>query len=135
MSGESWETFYTVEEARALVPQLREILTAIQADKRELDEQADALRQLAPAMNGNGHATEVSRQEGRMKGLIDSIRQKVAEVTALGIEIKDLDRGLVDFPSLRDGRVVYLCWLVSEPTVSYWHDVDAGFRGRQPLDL
>jgi hypothetical protein len=134
MSGESWDIYFTVEEARALVPGLREFLTAIQDEKRELDEQAQALHELAPAVNGNGHATEAARQEARMKGLIDAIRRKIAEITELGVEVKDLDRGLVDFPSLRDGRVVFLCWLVSEPTVSYWHDIEAGFRGRQPLD-
>ncbi len=134
MSWESWDIYFTVEEARALVPRLRELLTAIQDEKRELDEQAQALRELAPVVNGNGHVTEAARQEARMKGLIDAIRRMIAEITELGVEVKDLDRGLVDFPSLRDGRVVFLCWLVSEPTVSYWHEVEVGFRGRQPLD-
>jgi hypothetical protein len=86
-------------------------------------------------MHGNGHATMSANLEQQIKRLIDAIQEKINQITRLGIELKDIDRGLVDFPSLREGRVVYLCWLVSEPTVSYWHEVEAGFRGRQPLDI
>jgi hypothetical protein len=86
-------------------------------------------------MHGNGHATMSANLEQQIKRLIDAIQEKINQITRLGIELKDIDRGLVDFPSLREGRVVYLCWLVSEPTVSYWHEVEAGFRGRRPLDI
>ena len=135
MSGERWATYFTVEEARALVPQLRKLLEAMRAEKEELDVKSHALQELAPAMHGNGHATMSANLEQQIKRLIDAIQEKINQITRLGIELKDIDRGLVDFPSLREGRVVYLCWLVSEPTVSYWHEVEAGFRGRQPLDI
>jgi len=52
----------------------------------------------------------------------------------LDIEVRDLDVGLVDFLGLREGRVIYLCWSVDEPTLAYWHELNAGYRGRQPLD-
>jgi hypothetical protein len=55
------------------------------------------------------------------------------DINELGVEIKDLERGLCDFPSLRDGRVVYLCWLLGEDSIEWWHDTDTGFSGRQPL--
>ena len=54
-------------------------------------------------------------------------------IHALGVEIKDLDRGLCDFPALREGRVVYLCWVFGEDDIEWWHDIEAGFAGRQPL--
>lgn len=135
MSEEPWETYFTVEEARALVPQVRELLETMRAEKEELDEKSHTLHELAPAMNGNGHGIASANMEQHMKRLIDAIQDKIEQITRLGIELKDIDRGLVDFPSLRDGRVVYLCWLVSEPTVSYWHEIETGFLGRQPLDI
>ncbi len=135
MAQEPSETYFTVEEARALVPQLRELLETMRVEKEELDEKSRALHELAPAMNGNGHAAVSAGLEQQMKRLIDAIQEKIDRINRLGVEIKDIDRGLVDFPSLRDGRVVYLCWLVSEPTVSFWHEIETGFLGRQPLDI
>lgn len=129
-----WEILFTVEEARALVPRLRELLETMREEKEELDKKSEALQELVPAMNGNGHAVVSANLEQQMKQLIDSIQAKIDQITRLGVELKDIDRGLVDFPSLRDGRVVYLCWLVSEPTVAYWHEIETGFLGRERLD-
>jgi hypothetical protein len=126
--------YFTVEEARALVPRLRGLLIALQAEKRELDQLLGELRRLAPLAFLNGHGAQLERIEQRVAELTRSIREKVRVIHQLGVEVKDLDMGIVDFPSLRDGREVYLCWRVDEPTVAYWHDLDAGFRGRQPLE-
>jgi hypothetical protein len=125
---------YTVEEARALVPRLRELLRTIQATRRELDEENRALQEMSPAMRGNGHAPEAARREAHVNELARSLRNHIAEISALDIEVKDLDTGLVDFLSERDGRIIYLCWRMDEPTVSFWHELDGGFRGRQPLE-
>src|SRR5579884_816496 len=125
---------FTVEEARALVPRLRPMLRRLQQQRRELAEEQQALEHLTAAMRGNGHANEARRREQRAGELAAGIRSGLRRITALGIEVKDLDSGLVDFPSLRDGRVVYLCWRVDEPTVAYWHELDAGFIGREPLE-
>ena len=133
MAGEHAPTLYTVEEARALVPRLRVLLTALQVEKRQLDAALSALSELTPAMRANGHALTALRHERRIAELTASMREKIMEITALDIEIKDLDAGLVDFFSLRDGRVVYLCWRVDEPTVAHWHELDTGFAGRRPL--
>ena len=54
-------------------------------------------------------------------------------IHALGCELKHVDQGLIDFPALREGREVYLCWRLGEPTIGWWHDLDTGFAGRQPL--
>ncbi len=60
--------------------------------------------------------------------------QRIAEIDELGITVKDLDMGLIDFPCLRDGREVYLCWKLGEPGIDWWHEIDAGYAGRQPLE-
>jgi hypothetical protein len=113
---------------------IRDRLIALQAEKRELDQLLGELRRLAPLAFLNGHGAQLERIEQRVAELTRSIREKVRVIHQLGVEVKDLDMGIVDFPSLRDGREVYLCWRVDEPTVAYWHDLDAGFRGRQPLE-
>ena len=125
---------YTLDEARALVPRLRALLTALRVERRQLVAETEALRKIAPAMRGNGHAVEASRHEERVTELTAAIRGKLGQIAAMGIEVKDLETGLVDFPTLRDGRIVYLCWRADEPTVAYWHELDAGLAGRQHLD-
>ena len=126
--------YFTVEEARALVPRLRDMLLALQSEKRELDRELNELRRIAPLAFLNGSAQKLQAHEERIATLVRAIREKVRAVHELGVEVKDLDMGLVDFPSLREGREVYLCWKVDEPTVAFWHELDAGFRGRQPLE-
>lgn len=132
--GRRFARHFTVEEARALVPRLRGLLTAMQAEKQEIDREVVALQRLALLAHQNGHGVEALHHERRLAELVRALRQKLRVVSALGVEVKDLDLGLVDFPSLRDGREVYLCWKVDEPTVAYWHELDAGYRGRQPLE-
>ena len=66
--------------------------------------------------------------------LLTNFSEEISELEALGVQLKDLDRGLIDFPSLRDGRVVLLCWQLGEgDELEWWHDMDAGFAGRTPL--
>lgn len=126
--------FFTLEEVRALVPRLRTLLTALQIEQHHLEGEVQALNDLTPAMRANGQAITAARLEERITELYASVQEKLQMITALGIEVKDIKSGLVDFPCLRDGRVIYLCWQVDEPTVAYWHEVDAGYRGRQPLE-
>jgi len=76
-------------------------------------------------------AAELERE---VAGLAAELEHFQRELAALGVEFKDYVQGLVDFPSERDGRTVYLCWRLGEPAVEFWHEIDAGFAGRQPLD-
>jgi hypothetical protein len=124
---------FTISEANALLPVLREHMLALQQKKAALDAARDALAQVTPEMRSNGGATEALRLEHEVHQLMVAIRDRMHEVESLGVHIKDLNIGLADFPSMRDGRLVYLCWNLSEPEVSYWHELDSGFRGRQPL--
>lgn len=125
---------FTVEEARMLIPELRPMLQAMQEQKQELDELRRQFRKLTPAMRGNGQAEEAAELDQRIREQVSGLRRKVEEVTDLGVLIKDIDQGLVDFPALRDGRAVLLCWKADEPDLAYWHEMEAGFAGRQPID-
>lgn len=134
MADQRRQKLYTVDEARALVETLRPWLLEMRERRREIATETEALRKLTAEMRGNGHAPEVARREGRIADCVEAIGRRLAQIDELGIEVKDLETGLVDFFSLRDGKVVFLCWAVDEPTVAYWHEINDGFRGRQPLD-
>ena len=120
---------FTVEEANALIPTLNEILEEVALHR-------DALRERAPHMepilrstgtNGGGKAgSEYGVAAYRLYLAIERIRE-------LGVVPKDLDTGLLDFPHEREGRVVFLCWHPPEERIEYWHEIEAGYAGRQPL--
>lgn len=124
---------FTHAEASALIPVLRPMLRSIQEKKRELDGLRARLEKYTDAMRTNGHASEVARLEITVHAVVDAIRSALTGIQELGVEVKDLDMGLVDFPALRDGRVVYLCWMVDEPRIEFWHELDTGLAGREPL--
>ncbi|MEZ4524020.1 MAG: DUF2203 domain-containing protein [Thermomicrobiales bacterium] len=124
---------FSLDEAREMMPAVREAILDLQQEKNRLDKLRRELRKLTPAMRGNGHAREAQELEDDIHNQIVTIRTGLESVGDAGVLVKDIDMGLVDFPSLRDGRVVYLCWIIDEPDIAYWHDVDAGFQGRRPL--
>ncbi len=125
--------YFTLEEASALLPRLREEIAALQAGARELATHREALAALRGMPKLNGRAGELDVLEGRIAAARRDLGIGLDRLVGLGIAIKDLEHGLIDFPSWRDGRVVLLCWRVDEPAIAFWHEVDEGFRGRQPL--
>jgi hypothetical protein len=132
--SEPERTLFTLDEARALIPWLRPRITAMRAEQRQFQAVLRQLNSLTEAMRQNGHATVSSQLERQFQTLTESLNQKLQEIIDEGIEVKDIESGVVDFPSLRDDDIVYLCWHIDEPTVLYWHPLDSGFRGRQRLD-
>jgi len=119
---------YTLEEARAELGWVRERLAALRAARDRLTdaEARDALADASPT-NGGGRP---GRQVGEA---FLELRGGVAEFAERGIVLRDLDRGLIDFPALRDGDEVYLCWIDGEEDIGFWHELDAGYAGRQEL--
>lgn len=123
---------FTVQEANALLPSVRVILAKIQRAHRRLAHYRDDARKAAEAaeQGGGGIVDGVAYAE-----ILTELTLQMTELEGLGVQLKDFERGLVDFPSLRDGRVVLLCWQMGEgDELEWWHDVDAGFAGRTPLD-
>ena len=123
------ERHFTRAEANALLPRLSELLSLLRDAKDELtDEEAhEALSEAAPANGGGDQGKRVGVAFLEVRRLLETIEQS-------GIVLRDIDRGLVDFPAVIDGREVYLCWELGEDDVGYWHDLDAGYGGREPLD-
>ncbi|MEX2237993.1 MAG: DUF2203 domain-containing protein [Dehalococcoidia bacterium] len=126
---------FTLDEARSHLPKLREILPGLMDAVREAEPLREQMAAIQRATAGNGHVVDddVAARRRRLEQLAETINEVLQELNQLGIEMKDLVRGLVDFPSRRDDRVVYLCWLYDEEDIQYWHELDAGFAGRQPL--
>ncbi len=130
----SWPRLFTPTEATALLPTLRPLLGRLQRRKAELDRERRRLSAITPAMRQNGHVAAGMELEQRVDTAARHVAEGIREIAGHGVELKDIDRGLVDFPSLREGRVVYLCWLLGEERVGWWHEVEAGIAGRQPLE-
>ena len=125
-------SLFTVDQANRTLPLVRRIVEDVVRQYARWTECTAALRDRARA----GRAllpSEVAALEREAKDLGTEIEGYIAELAGLGIEMKGLDVGLIDFPGQVDGRPVWLCWRLGEPSVQYWHELDAGFAGRQPL--
>ena len=125
----TFDRLFTVEEANALIPRLREILDELALHRDALHEKAPGMEPILEAAprNGGGRAgSEYGVEAYNLYLAVERFRE-------LGVVLKDLDMGLLDFPHEREGRIVYLCWHPPEENVAYWHDIDAGYAGRQPL--
>ena len=122
---------FSVEEANALLPTVRGLLKKIRRAHSRVISYQEAARSAADAAEegGGGMAGGV-----RYADVLMQLTSLTSELESMGVQLKDFARGLIDFPSLRDGRVVLLCWQLDEgDRVEWWHDVDAGFAGRTPL--
>jgi len=129
-------TYFTLEEATALLPTLRPILEQIIMLRARLEHTEHDLVSLHWKARTNGHANhEGSFGDGQSARteLMAEINAELVKIHDLGVELKDPELGLIDFPSLRGDKVVFLCWRLSETTIGYWHDTDTGFAIRQPL--
>jgi hypothetical protein len=121
--------YFTVEEANAALPALRAIVAKmLDARQRIVDAQPQIWPVLEKAAGNGGSPLASTVLED-----FEIVQRSVKAIQKMGIELKDINTGLVDFLAERDGRDVYLCWRYDEPSVAHWHDLEAGFNGRQPL--
>ena len=128
-SGDSaHERHYTLEQAEAARPWVAERVERIQAALEELRSPAaqSAFEDMDATVGG-------AWPGGAVAASVLSLFSAVEQLEAMDIVLRDADRGLIDFPSVREGEEIYLCWEAGEPRVAYWHEPDAGFAGRRPL--
>jgi hypothetical protein len=129
---------FTLEEAQSLLPVLESLLrTAI--DGKKLIEAVDAeLQELAHRVFLSGgllvNIIQVARRKAEREKTIQRVKDTLAEIDATGVQVKDLDIGLLDFPCQVEGRTVLLCWKLGEKGITHWHDTNEGFAGRKPID-
>jgi hypothetical protein len=117
---------YTVEEANAALPAIRETLAEIRDARQVVLQGGERIRRTAPT-NGGG------REGKEYWEALATLRRGVESLNARGIILRDPESGLIDFPSKREDRDVFLCWRLDEPAVAYWHGPEGGFAGRKPL--
>jgi hypothetical protein len=122
---------FTIEEANSLLLSVRPIVKSIQRSHRRLISfQTTAQHAATGAESGGGGMAQGSRYAR----LLVDLSLGAGQLESLGVQLKDYSQGLIDFPSMRDGRVVLLCWKADEgDQLEWWHDLEAGFGGRQPL--
>ncbi len=129
---------FTLDEAQSLLPVLESLLrTAI--DGKKLIETVDAeLQELAHRVFLSGgllvNIVQVARRKAEREKTIQRVKDALAEIDATGVQVKDLDIGLLDFPCQVEGRTVLLCWKLGEKGITHWHDISEGFAGRKPID-
>lgn len=127
--------FYDIDDANAAVVELDAIVTVLAEQRAELVRLRD--HALARSPDAGGHEPlsdeELRLLRLRMQGLVDQMAAGVARIDQLGLSLRDIESGLVDFPALVSGRQVWLCWRRGEPAVEWWHELDTGFSGRRPL--
>ena len=129
---------FTMDEAQSLLPVLESLLKrAIEAKKAAEGVEAE-LSELARRIYVSGgmkvDAAAVVKQRAEMDEHLKQARETLAEIDAIGVQVKDLETGLLDFPYRLDDQIVLLCWKMGEGAIEHWHTVEAGFQGRQPLD-
>jgi hypothetical protein len=132
------ERYFTPEEANALLDQVRPVAESLVEHRRAFAAAAAERAQLSARISGNGgdfDPQEPREVEEQLEREAQAVARAVEELQRLGVLVKDLDSGLVDFPALRDGEEVLLCWQVGEDEIAYWHGADEGFAGRKPLPL
>jgi hypothetical protein len=129
---------FTLEEAQSLLPLLESLLKRAIEGKRAAQEVESRLTELGRRIYLAGgmrvNVAEAGRERAELNAHLQTVRESVAEIDAIGVQVKDVDSGLLDFPCRVDDQVVLLCWRMGEVGIEHWHTVEDGFKGRRPVD-
>lgn len=129
---------FTLDEAQSLLPVLESLLKRAMESKHSAETVESDLSDLARRIYLSGgmriDTGKVAARRAELESHLQRVRESVAEIDAIGVQVKDLEAGLLDFPFRLDDEVVLLCWRMGESSIEHWHTADAGFKGRQPVD-
>jgi len=127
---------FSLDEANSLLPQVRRGVNKLQESIGEIVRTQDALSVLE-VLGGSDPAkpehAEFLKKRAELESMAAAYNSRIDELQALGCVLKDLNHGVVDFYGLKDGRLIFLCWRMDEPSIGYWHEIDAGMAGRRPV--
>jgi hypothetical protein len=129
---------FTLDEAQTLLPILESLLRAAISGKQVMEEVEGEMQALSHRIFLNGgtrvDVVSVARRKAERAKAEQRAKDALAEIDSIGVQVKDLDIGLLDFPCEVEGRVVLLCWKMGEHSITHWHSRDEGFAGRKPID-
>ena len=130
---------FTLHEAQTLLPVLEALLRRAQAAGARAGELEMEMQELSQRIFMAGgmrvDVAHAARRRAERERALQEARDTLAEMDEIGVQVKDLEKGLLDFPSVMDGRDVLLCWMQGESEIGYWHTPEDGFAGRKPLDV
>lgn len=129
---------FTIDEAQSLLPVLEALLKRAIEGKQQAEQVDVSLTELARQIYLAGgmrvDSAKVAKLRAEMEAHLVRVRESIAEIDAIGAQLKDLDTGLLDFPCRLEDQVVLLCWRMGEATIEHWHTMETGFKDRQPVD-
>lgn len=129
---------FTLDEAQSLLPVLESLLKRAIEEKRAAEEVEARLSDLSRRIYISGgmrvDLPQVALQRAEMESHLERVKESITEIDSIGVQVKDLDTGLLDFPFRLDEDIVLLCWRLGESAIEHWHTVESGFQGRQPVD-
>ena len=132
------EKYFDRHEAEELLPAIQQFLEEARKQKQALDSVTSDISNASLRIMMLGGSlppfAELNQKKAQREKIAEQLSRTVDEIQQTGCVVKDLDTGLVDFPSLRRGEKVYLCWKLGEERIGYWHGIEEGFAGRKPLD-
>ncbi len=127
--GHQFKKHFSLDEASALLPSLAKVFEQIQTVQQEVEARSAERAEVLDSAKSNGGGSKADYYFIQNQ----KIQRLLGKLEKMGVLVKDLDRGLVDFPHLRGNREVFLCWMVGEKKIDFWHDLESGFAGRQAL--
>jgi hypothetical protein len=129
---------FTLSEAQTLLPVVEALLRKAQAAGARAGEFESEMQQLSQRIFLSGgmlvDVSAAARRRAEHDKAVQETKDTLGEIDSIGVQVKDLEKGLLDFPSLMDGKPVLLCWKLGEPSIAHWHTEEEGFAGRKPLD-
>jgi hypothetical protein len=129
---------FTLQDAQKLLPTLESLLRSAIHSKKLIEDVEAELQEVAHRVFLNGgtlvNVVQIARRKAERERAVQRAKDAVAEIHATGVQVKDIDIGLLDFPCKVDGEIVLLCWKLGEEKISHWHSTDEGFAGRKPID-
>lgn len=132
------ERTFTLEEAQSLLPVLESLLRNAISGKKFIEDVDSEFQELAHRVFLGGgmflNVVPLARRKAEREKAVQRVKDALAEIDAMGVQVKDLDMGLLDFPCEVEGRIVLLCWKLGEKAILHWHTVSEGFAGRKPID-
>ena len=132
------ERTFTLDEAQSLLPVLESLLRSAISAKKTMDEVEAEMQELQQRIFLNGGTfvdiVPVARRKAERAKAEQRAKDALAEIDSIGVQVKDIDIGLLDFPCEVEGQIILLCWKLGERSITHWHDTTEGFAGRKPLD-